>query len=30
MPLPERLVVFAHGKESGPWGPKITQLAEVA
>ena len=30
MPLPERLVVFAHGKESGPWGTKITQLAEVA
>lgn len=30
MPQPERLVVFAHGKESGPWGTKITQLAEVA
>lgn len=30
MPKPERLVVFAHGKESGPWGTKITQLAEVA
>jgi len=30
MPLPERLVVFAHGKESGPWGTKITALAEVA
>ena len=30
MPLPERLVVFAHGKESGPWGTKITRLAEVA
>lgn len=27
---PERLVVFAHGKESGPWGTKITQLAETA
>ena len=27
---PERLVVFAHGKESGPWGTKITHLAEVA
>ena len=26
----ERLVVFAHGKESGPWGTKITHLAEVA
>ncbi|MBI3171311.1 MAG: alpha/beta hydrolase [Hydrocarboniphaga effusa] len=24
------LVCFAHGKESGPWGPKITLLAEVA
>lgn len=23
-------VVFAHGKESGPWGTKITALAEVA
>lgn len=30
MSLPERLVVFAHGKESGPWGTKITALAEVA
>lgn len=30
MTVPERLVVFAHGKESGPWGTKITQLAEVA
>ena len=30
MSLPERLVVFAHGKESGPWGTKITRLAEVA
>lgn len=27
---PERLVCFAHGKESGPWGTKITHLAEVA
>lgn len=26
----ERLVVFAHGKESGPWGFKITALAEIA
>lgn len=25
-----RLVVFAHGKESGPWGRKITQLADTA
>lgn len=28
--LPTHLVVFAHGKESGPWGTKITQLADVA
>lgn len=27
---PDRLVVFAHGKESGPWGTKITHLAELA
>lgn len=26
----DHLVVFAHGKESGPWGTKITALAEVA
>lgn len=25
-----RLVCFAHGKESGPWGLKITRLAEIA
>jgi predicted esterase len=24
------LVVFSHGLESGPWGTKITRLAEVA
>lgn len=24
------LVVFAHGKESGPWGSKIKHLAEIA
>lgn len=24
------LVCFAHGKESGPWGTKITHLAKVA
>lgn len=24
------LVVFAHGKESGPWGSKIRHLAEIA
>ena len=23
-------VVFSHGKESGPWGSKITRLAEIA
>ena len=28
--LPDRLVVFAHGKESGPWGTKIQHLAETA
>jgi alpha/beta superfamily hydrolase len=26
----EKLVCFAHGKESGPWGTKITHLADVA
>lgn len=26
----KKLVCFAHGKESGPWGTKITRLAEVA
>ena len=30
MTIPENLVCFAHGKESGPWGTKITHLAEVA
>ena len=25
-----RHVVFSHGKESGPWGRKISALAEVA
>lgn len=24
------LVIFAHGKESGPWGSKIRHLAEIA
>lgn len=24
------MVVFSHGKESGPWGTKITRLADVA
>ena len=23
-------VIFSHGKESGPWGSKITQLANIA
>jgi predicted esterase len=27
---PHATVVFNHGKESGPWGGKITKLAEVA
>ena len=27
---PDFLVCFAHGKESGPWGTKITRLAAVA
>jgi pimeloyl-ACP methyl ester carboxylesterase len=26
----QRHVVFSHGKESGPWGSKITALAETA
>lgn len=26
----ERLICFSHGKESGPWGTKITFLADVA
>lgn len=26
----QRTVYFNHGKESGPWGSKITRLAEVA
>ena len=26
----KKLVCFAHGKESGPWGTKITHLAETA
>jgi predicted alpha/beta-hydrolase family hydrolase len=28
--MQENLVCFAHGKESGPWGTKITQLAQTA
>ena len=26
----QRHVVFSHGKDSGPWGSKITALAETA
>jgi pimeloyl-ACP methyl ester carboxylesterase len=29
-PVAFRHVVFSHGQESGPWGRKITALAEVA
>lgn len=29
-PVTARHVVFSHGKESGPWGRKISSLAEVA
>jgi fermentation-respiration switch protein FrsA (DUF1100 family) len=29
-PRIQRHVVFSHGKESGPWGSKITALAETA
>jgi len=28
--MANRYVVFSHGKESGPWGKKITALADVA
>lgn len=28
--MTDNLVVFAHGKESGPWGLKIKHLAETA
>lgn len=28
--IPDKLVCFAHGKESGPWGTKITHLAQIA
>jgi pimeloyl-ACP methyl ester carboxylesterase len=30
MAVAQHLVVFAHGRDSGPWGTKITALAEVA
>src|SRR5258705_1303287 len=29
-PVASRHVVFSHGQESGPWGRKISALAEVA
>ena len=29
MSHPSKTVVFSHGKESGPWGAKITAMAEV-
>src|SRR5438477_1767639 len=29
-PMAFRHVVFSHGQESGPWGRKISALAEVA
>lgn len=28
--MTDNLLVFAHGKESGPWGTKITHLANIA
>jgi len=28
--MPDRYVVFSHGKESGPWGSKIAAMAEIA
>ncbi len=28
--MPKLHVVFSHGQESGPWGTKITAMAEVA
>ena len=28
--MSKRYVVFSHGKDSGPWGTKITALAETA
>jgi pimeloyl-ACP methyl ester carboxylesterase len=27
--MPQNVIFFAHGKESGPWGSKIQRLAEV-
>ncbi|HZF25563.1 MAG TPA: alpha/beta fold hydrolase [Steroidobacteraceae bacterium] len=28
--MPDRYVVFSHGQGSGPWGEKITAMAEMA
>ena len=28
--MPERYVVFSHGKDSEPWGSKIAAMAEIA
>ncbi|MDP2652531.1 MAG: alpha/beta hydrolase [Candidatus Omnitrophota bacterium] len=28
--MPDHIVYFAHGKESGPWGTKIQALAKIA
>jgi hypothetical protein len=28
--MASRHVVFSHGQESGPWGTKISAMAEVA
>ena len=28
--MSKRYVVFSHGQDSGPWGTKITALAETA
>lgn len=28
--MPTQHIVFSHGKESGPWGSKITKMAEYA
>ncbi|HZU77221.1 MAG TPA: alpha/beta hydrolase [Dehalococcoidia bacterium] len=28
--VPDKLVCFAHGQESGPWGTKISHLAPIA
>lgn len=30
MAAEQNLVVFSHGRDSGPWGTKITALAEIA